>query len=144
MAKATNVINKFGKMAGWNNLTVNFLGRDLEGISELEYNDSIDLEVVRGQGAYPIGYSEGNYEAKASITLFNEEWNALQLALPPGASMSDIPPAPVVVEYEYDGYKMKDVFTCKIKGRGIAIKQGDKTVGYKSELLVLGKINWNV
>jgi len=144
MAKASSIINKFGKMAGWNSITVNMLGRDLEAINELDYNDTIDVEVVKGAGAYPIGYGEGNYEAKASISMYLEEWNALQRSLPPGMSIAEIAPFPIVVEYEYDGLKIKDVFTAKLKGRGVAVKQGDKTIAYKSDLLVLGKINWNI
>ncbi len=144
MSTASTLINKFGKMAGWNSVTVNMLGRDVEGITELEYNDTMDMEVARGQGAYPVGYGEGNYEAKASITLYNEEWNGLQKSLPPGYGMHQIAPFPIVVEYEYDGFKMKDSFVAKIKGRGIAVKQGDKTIAYKSELMVLGKVLWNI
>ncbi len=131
-------------MVGWNDAQMNFLGRDVEGIYDFEYNDSKEIEGVKGQGAYDIGYSEGNYAAKAGFSLYNEEWNAIQMALPPGASVSEIPPFPVVVEYDYDGFKMKDVFTVKIKGRGVAVKQGDKTIGYKADLVVIGKINWNV
>ncbi len=144
MSTASTIINKFGKMAGWNSITVNMLGRDVEGINELEYDDNVEMDVVRGQGMYPIGYSEGNYEAKASISLYNEEWNGLQKSLPPGHGMHQIAPFPIVVEYEYDGFKIKDTFVAKIKGRGIAVKQGDKTIAYKAELLVLGKILWNV
>ncbi len=143
MARST-IINKFGRMAGWNSIQVNMLGRDVEGITELEYNDSLDIEVARGQGAYPIGYGEGNYEAKAAISLYTEEWNALQRSLLPGMSIAEIAPFPIVVEYEYDGFKMKDVFTAKLKGRGVAVKQGDKTIAYKADLVVLGKINWNI
>ena len=144
MDKRTSIINKFGKMAGWNSVTVNMMGRDLEGINELEYNDSIDIDVIRGAGSVPVGYGEGNYEAKAAISLYLEEWNALQRSLPSGMSVAEIAPFPIVAEYEYDGFKMKDVFVVKMTGRGVAVKQGDKTIAHKSDLVVLGKINWNV
>ncbi len=144
MSAVSTLINKFGKLAGWNDVTINMLGRDVEGITDVEYDDNMDIEVARGQGAYPIGYGEGNYEAKASFTLYIEEWNALQKSLPPGASMHQIAPFPVVVEYDYNGMKMKDTFVAKIKGRGVAVKQGDKTIARKAELVVLGKILWNI
>lgn len=142
--RVSNLINKFGKLGGWNDVTMNFLGRDVEGITDLEYDDELDIETVMGQGAFPIGYGEGNYKAKASFTLYNEEWNALQMSLPAGSPMSFIAPFPVIVEYDYNGFKKKDVFTIKIKGRGVAVKQGDKTIAYKANVVVLGKINWNV
>lgn len=144
MATASAIINKFGKLAGWNSITVNMLGRDVEGITELEYNDDLEIEVVRGQGKYPIGWADGNYNAKASITLYLEEWNAIQASLPPGSHVSAIDPFPVIVEYDYGGMKMRDVITIKIKGRGVAVKQGDKTIAYKAELTVIGAILWNV
>lgn len=142
--KVSNLINKFGKLTGWNDVTMNFLGRDVEAITDLEYDDEVDIETVMGQGAFPIGYGEGNYKAKAGFTLLLEEWNAIQRALPPGSPVSMIAPFPVVVQYEYDGFVMKDVFLAKLKGRGVAVKQGDKTIGYKANVVVLGKINWNV
>jgi hypothetical protein len=59
--------------------------------------------------------------------------------------MSDIQPFDIIVEYEYEGFKMKDKIPfCKIPGRGVAVKQGDKTIGYKCDLFVGGKIGWNL
>lgn len=144
MATASTLINKFGKLAGWNSITVNMLGRDVEGITELEYNDTLELENVYGAGKFPVGFGEGNYQATAAITLYLEESNAIQRSLPPGKSMTDIAPFDIVVEYEYNGFKVKDrIHNCKIKGRGVAVKQNDKTIAYKHELLV-SHIGWNV
>ncbi len=141
---SSKLINKFGKLAGWNSITVNLLGRDVEGITELEYDDSLEMENVYGAGKAPVGYGEGNYSANAAITLYLEETNAIQRALPPGKSVTDIAPFDIVVEYEYDGFKLKDrVHNCKFKGRGVAVKQNDKTIAYKHELLV-SHIGWNV
>lgn len=142
--KVSNLINKFGKLSGWNDVTVNFLGRDVEGITDIEYDDDVDIETVMGAGGDPIGYGEGNYKAKASFTLYNEEWNAIQMSLPPGSPVSSIAPFPVIVEYDYNGMKLKDVFVAKIKGRGVAVKQGDKTIGNKANIVVLGRIGWGV
>ena len=143
--KYTTIVNKFGKMQGWNSVTVNMLGRDLEGITELEYNDTTEIEGARGAGMYFVGYGEGNYEAKCSITLFKEEVDLLQSALPKGASLSSIPAFNIVAEYDLDLAKTKDIIQyCKIKGRGVAVKQGDKTIAYKYELFVGGRILWNV
>lgn len=142
---ATTIINKFGKMAGWNSITVNFLGRDVEGISEISYDDSQEIEGARGAGAFFCGYGEGNYEAKCSVTFFVEEWNAIQMALPPGKSVGSIAPFNIIVEYEYQNFKRRDIIPyCKIKGRGVAVKQGDKTIGYKADLFVGGKIDWTI
>ena len=143
--KYTTIVNKFGKMQGWNSVTVNMLGRDVEGITELGYDDTQELEGARGAGPFFVGYGEGNYEAKASITLFKEEIDMLQSSLPKGASISSIPPFNIVVEYDRDLTKTRDIIQyCKLKGRGTEVKQGDKTIAYKFELFVGGRILWNV
>jgi len=136
--------NKFGTMVGWNKITTNMLGRDIEGITEIEYNDSVELDNAYGAGKFPIGRGEGNYTPKASITLFIEESIALQRSLVPGQHLSSINPFDITVEYEYTKLKYKDrIRNCQFKGRGVAVKQGDKTIGYKYELLP-SHIDWNV
>ena len=144
-SKYATLVNKFGLMQGWNSLTANMLGRDVEGITELGYDDSTEMEGARGAGMYFIGYTEGNYEAKCSITLFKEEIDLLQASLTKGASLTSIPPFNIVAEYSRDTVKTRDIIQyCKIKGRGIAVKQGDKTIAYKFDLFVGGRILWNV
>ena len=139
-----NLINKFGLMAGWNAITVNLLGRDVEGITELSYDDNVEIEGAPGAGMFFVGYSKGKYVAKCSITLYTEEWNAIQAALPLGSHVSDIKPFPIIVEYEYDLRKVTDIIpACMIPGRGVAVKQGDKTIAYKCDLFVGGKIETN-
>jgi hypothetical protein len=138
------IINKFGKMAGWNSVTANMLGRDVEGMTELSYNDNTEKENVYGAGSKPIGRSEGNYSAKCSITLFKEEVVALQAALGPGKSLSDIEPFDINVHYEYQGFVYIDrVRNCEFAGNGTEVKQNDKTISYKYDLLV-SHIEWNV
>lgn len=78
MARETRIINKFGVMTGWNSITANVMGRDLEGISALAYSDSETKENVYGSGKYPVGRSRGNYEPTASFTLYKEEVDALK------------------------------------------------------------------
>jgi len=143
--KYTTIVNKFGLMAGWNALTMNMLGRDVEGITELSYDDTTEMEGARGAGMYFVGYGEGNYEAKCSVTLFKEEWDAIQAALPKGGSITSIPPFDIIAEYERNLVKTTDIIQyCKFKGRGVAVKQGDKTIAYKCDLFVAGRILWNV
>lgn len=144
MATASTLINKFGKLAGWNSITINMLGRDVEGITELEYDDNVEMENAYGAGKFPVGFGEGNYSAKAAITLYLEEVNAIQRSLPPGKRLSDISPFDIVVEYEYNDIKIKDrIHNCKLPGRGVAVKQNDKTIAYKFEMLI-SHIGWNV
>jgi hypothetical protein len=140
----TVLINKFGKIAGWNSVTVRMLGRDVEGITEFEYNDSVEKENIGGAGMYPVGWGEGKYEAKASVTLSHEEIVALQQSLGPGKRLSDIAPFDIVARYEYNGFAYKDVVrNAQFFGNGRSVKQGDKSIANKFDLLV-SHIDWNV
>lgn len=139
------IINKFGKMQGWNQITWNMLGRDVEGISAIKYDDSTKKENVYGAGPYPIGRSSGNYEAKTSVTLFKEEMDAIQKALPPGKRVQDIAAFDVTVEYQMeDGSIQKDrIRNCEFTGRSVDVKQNDGTTATEYTLLV-SHIEWNV
>ncbi|MDR1172276.1 MAG: hypothetical protein LBL24_07480 [Bacteroidales bacterium] len=144
MARAKTIINKFGKLAGWNSITANMMGRDLEGITELSYDDSVEKENAYGAGMYPVGRGEGNYTAKASVTLLLEERIALQRSLPPGSRIQDIAPFDINVQYAYDGFLYRDrILNCEFTGNAVEVKQNDKTIAYKYELIV-SHIDWNV
>jgi hypothetical protein len=140
----TILINKFGKVAGWNSITLRMLGRDVEGITELSYDDSVEKESIQGAGMFPVGYGEGNYAAKASITLLQEEIIALQQSLGPGKRLTDIAPFDIVVRYEYNGFACTDViYNAQFSGNARAVKQNDKSITNKFDLLV-SHIDWNV
>jgi hypothetical protein len=141
----TTIVNKFGTMQGWNAVTANFLGRDLEGIKELSYNDSQKKENVYGAGSMPIGRGRGNYEAKASITLLKEEVDAIKRSLPAGKTIIDIAPFDIVVEYQTDnGAILKDrIRNVEFMGDGVDVKQNDMTIDRKYELLI-SHVEWNV
>lgn len=141
----STIINKFGVMQGWNSVTANIMGRDLEGITELSYSDSQKKENVYGAGKYPIGRGRGNYQAKASITLLKEEVDGLKMVLPAGKTIQDIAPFDMVVEYETEsGVIKKDrIRSCEFVGDGIEVKQDDLTIATKYELLI-SHIEWNI
>ena len=140
--KAT-IINKFGRIIGWNNLTFNFYGRDIEGITELEYDDEQEKDNEYGAGKYPQGQSEGNYKPKASVTLYSEEIVAIQSSLPPGLRIQDVPPVPMTAAYERNGVITKDILqNVSFKNIGKAVKQGDGKITHKCDLL-LSHIDWN-
>lgn len=140
----TTIINKFGKLIGWNEIKLNLLGRDVEGITEIEYDDELEIENIYGAGRMPIGEGEGNYNAKASITLMIEEQLGILESLPPGKRIQDIPAFPISVTYEVNGKVFKDrIKNVRIKNNGRAVKQNDKTIAFKYDLKV-SHISWNV
>ncbi|MDR0729928.1 MAG: hypothetical protein LBF19_07405 [Prevotellaceae bacterium] len=140
----TTIINKFGKMAGWNSVQLNMLGRDVEGITEIAYDDSVEKENIMGAGAFPVGRGEGNYAAKCSITLYHEEIVALQRSLGPLRRLTDIAPFDISVSYEYGGFIYKDrIRNREFKSNARSIKQNDKSISNQFELIV-SHIDWNI
>jgi len=138
------LVNKFGKMAGWNSATCNLFGRDLEGISELGYDDNVEVEAVKGAGQMPIGYADGDYTANCSMNLFAEEVSAILDSMPQGKRLSDAVPTDFIVQYEYNGKIRTDILrNFRITGLGKEIKQGDKVIGQKVTTFCT-HIDWNV
>lgn len=137
-----SVINKFGTMQGWTCITLNMLGRDVEGISKIAYDDTQSKENVMGAGAYPIGRSRGNYEAKSTLGLYKEEVDAIQASLPSGKRLQDIAPFDIVVQYDIDGTIKKDIIhNCEFTNRAVDVSQGDGTISTDHELII-SHITW--
>ena len=138
------VINKFGKLVGWSDVDITIYGRKLEGITAISYSDDVSIEPAPGAGRMPVGYEEGNYTAKASITVYKDEIIALLKSLPKGTRVQDLEAVPVPVVYKYHGEIYKDVLqNVKIKNNGTDLTQGSG----KSEVqldLFLTHIEWNV
>lgn len=141
----TTITNKFGTMQGWNNITANMLGRDLEGITQIAYDDNQGKENVYGAGGFAVGRARTNYEANCSLTLYKEERDALQLSLPPGKRIQDIAPFDIVVVYEReDGIIQRDIIhNCEFTNNGVDINQADGTIATQLTLIV-SHISWNV
>lgn len=140
----TIIVNKFGTVQGWSNITFNMLGRDVEGISKIAYDDNLTKENVYGAGNMPIGRSRGNYEAKASITLLKEENDALVNSLPPGKRLQDVAPFDIPVKYEIDGViKFHIIRNVEFTNNSVDVSQGDGSIAVDHELIV-SHIDWNV
>lgn len=143
MPKVPKLINAFGRMAGWNSVTMNIYGRDVEGISELGYDDEVDKELIYGAGRMPIGVGEGDYKAKMTLKLYQEEVIAIMDVLPPTIRMQDIIPVDITVQYEYNFRVYKDIIrNVEIKKIGKAVKKGDKIVEQAIEV-ICSHIDWN-
>ena len=138
--------NYLGKLTGWNQTTINLLGRDVVGTDEFEYDDNTDKENAYGAGGMPIGWVEKNYEAKFSLSLYNEEQQAIQAALPPGKRFQDIEPFDAVVQYAHPstGRIITDIIhNCQFTGRTKSGKNDQGKMVHKHEMLV-SHITWGI
>ena len=144
MGLERRITNRFGTLLGWNNITVTILGRDVDGITDVEYSDETGIELEWGAGDTPVGHAMGKYTAKASISLLVEELIALQKSLPPLMRLSDIPAFDITVEYVKDVHVVTDrIVSCRIKGNGRTIKQGDGKIIQKLDLVPI-EIQYNI
>lgn len=145
MAQANEIVNKFGKMQGWNCITINFLGRDVEAVGKIAYDDTVPKENVYGKGKYPIGRKEGNYAGTFKLSLYKEEADAIDLSMPPGMRWQDIAAFPVVVDYETNsGVILTDVINdAEFQDRGVEVAQGDGSIMREYDMII-STIDWNV
>lgn len=143
----TIIVNSFGKLTGWNSITLRLFGRDVVGIRRVQYNDEQAITNAYGAGKMPVGEEEGNYSATAAIDLLNEEVFAIQNALPPGMRIQDIPPFDIVVQYEYGAtnlLKRTDIIhNCRFTNNGVEVNQGDGSI-VRSFTLKTSHISHNV
>ncbi|TWP31233.1 hypothetical protein ETU08_01770 [Apibacter muscae] len=145
MANADHLVNNFGVMTGWNNVTVNLLGRDVVGITSLTYKDNHEKVNAYGAGRMPVGRGYKKYSAEASITLYKEEVDALKAALVPGARIQDIAMFDITVEYARpSGYIQRDrVYNAEFTNDGVEITNEDGTISIQYTLIIT-HIGWDI
>ena len=127
----SKLINKFGSIAGWNQIVFNLGGHNVEGIKEFSYSDEVEHENIYGAGGYPIGQGSGNYSAKGSMTLLMEEVLGMQNSLPKGTRLQSVV-ASATVHYIYQDKVYKDrISNIRLIGNGREAKNGDKELTVK-------------
>jgi hypothetical protein len=139
MAQGTTVINRFGTLVGWNRAKVVFGGRTFEGITEIEYEEIHDGKGAKGAGGYDVGFEEGDINANASISLFQEEVMAIQNSLPPGKKFTDMDFQDIPVVFRLpSGEIYKDVLRNAkwLKNTGVNVKTGDGKIVTKFPLYI--------
>lgn len=138
------IVNKFGTLIGWKAITFNLMGRDVEGITEIEYDDSMDINNEYAAGDMPIGESEGNYQAKGSVSVLMEEHVAMLRSLPKGTRLQNVSIPAIPVIYGIADVMTKDVLNnCRFTGTGRSVKQGDGKIVMKLDMKI-SHVDWNV
>jgi len=128
MANETALIN--GEAYVWNNIKVTLLGRTLEGITAVKYDDKQDKANNPGGGKLPVTRGQGKYEATCSLTLQLEEIQALQLALPAKKRLMDISRFNIVVSYLTEDQRViiDTIRGCEFMDNGRDVKSGDMVI----------------
>lgn len=119
-----------GLAMSWASATINVLGRDVVGVTGINYDDETQMEDLYGAGQMPVARAEGQYKANASIVLRVEEIVAIQNAAPNGR-LQDIPPFDIVVKYipkDASTIVTDIIKNCQFMTNGRAVKTGDKSI----------------
>lgn len=133
-----------GTQHSWASVRINMLGRTLTGVTRIDYDDNVNIENQYGSGQFPDHQGVGNYEAKASIELYQHEMVAMQQAAA-GARIQQIPPFDIVVTYLPTGsaQAVTDVIkNVRIKTNVRSLSQGD-TMSKVPLDLVCSHIDWD-
>lgn len=133
-----------GQQHSWSSIEVRMLDNIVTGITSVNYDDSVMKENHYGAGDFPVHRGRGKYEAKASLTLYNYEVEAIIAALPRGRRLQDVPAFDIVVSYLDDS---NDIIThvvrnCEFNTNTRGINQGDTKIEVSLDL-ICSHIEWN-
>lgn len=122
----------------WKDLSINILGRVLNGVTGLKYSEKTDIAPVYGRGQKPIALQSGNMSFEGEITLLQSEAIALQnAAKAAGKRVSQIS-FDIVASYAIDTTINTDIVKgVKISDFEKALKQGDKNMEIAFKFMAL-------
>lgn len=82
----------------WGQVVISALGNAFVGVEKISYEDMQEMELNYGAGNYAIGMGFGKIDVKGSITLFQEELEALASAAP-NRNLREIPNFDITVTF---------------------------------------------
>ena len=114
-------------------IRVNILGRELEGIRGVEYGANKEHFNIHGRGNKPVSMGRGKKDSEpGSLTILQSEFEAIQAALPRGKDPCDIDPFPMVIAYAPEsGVVVTDIVpNCRIMRwkKGMTTEDGFMTI----------------
>lgn len=95
MANNRALVNGVGY--SWVDISVNILGRTLEGIVSLNSAYSRLKENTKGRGKKAVERVRGSEDFVCSMGVTKKESAAIQNSLPPGTKLTDIKPFPIII-----------------------------------------------
>ncbi len=135
---ATPLIN--GVQYSWASIKFNMLGRTITGITSVNYAQDREKMDNSGAGDQPDHRTYGPRKAKADITLYQYEVDAIIAAAKNQGipDILDIPPFDLVVVYQATSTspaRTDIVRNCEFTTNGIDVKQGDMKSEQKMPLI---------
>lgn len=128
-----------GKAWGFASIRLSALGNtNIEGFTALEYKTTTEKTPVYGAGHKPLGMGRGNTNFEGSITLLQEELQALRAAAPNG-DITEIPLFDMQValaDKPTDNAIVHTLRGCSFKEDGLTANSGDAQLSIQIPLFI--------
>lgn len=127
----------------WANIEIRAGGAVREGVTEINYSESIERAKARGTGRRPKGITDGTYDVdSADMTMNFEEWLLLRNDLAKGGKGYMRQEFNIEVAFSDDAGNVHQdqLKTVRLKKVGRAFKQGNEPLQIKLDLDVLEPI----
>lgn len=134
-----------GKRFDWGDVDLHIPGLNLD-IDEISYGDEQKKENVYGLGRKPKGYTKGNYEPNAKMSLSREDFgNLIEYCKKKNIKPYDLQFEKIAVSYANDSNPMMVDTLSKVSIAKLDAKatQNDGVLKIPIDLHVGGVINWN-
>lgn len=139
MANQRALVNGVGY--SWVDISVNILGRTLEGIISISSSYSQLKENTKGRGTKAVERVRGAEECTGSLVITKKESAAIQNSLPKGKKFTDIKPFPIMIAIvNEENLPVSEAWTmCEFTGKSSTYES--TTAGLVDELeLIIGDI----
>jgi hypothetical protein len=129
------------KQYGWNDISVNILGRTVKGLVSIEYGIKAEKKYVYGKGSNPLSIQSGNKEYSGEIELLQSEFEGVLGAVK--AVDKDFDLTDIAFDIVWSFAVNTKIQTRIIKGVEIedysnSMKQGDVSMPVKLKFKCLG------
>jgi len=110
----------------WESLLITIQGHPIYGVSNINFNDSMEMEFEYGTGVYPVGRKYGKYSVSGSITLSLGEASLLERASVSGL-VQNLPMFDIQLIFTPLNQipKIVVLHNCKIMNNGVDLSQND-------------------
>lgn len=131
-----------GRRYSFSSIEVDVNGRKYTGVKSISYNDGLDPGMARGTSPIPLGHTEGDYEAEASMTMFRAEFDTMLSQLGDGYGEVSFP---ITATYAAQGQPTVTdrLPAVRIKKVTNSNEQGNDPTEVELELVVMTPIERN-
>lgn len=131
---------------GYNDLTVQMLGRPIIGLRGIKFKESQEKENIYGRGKKPVSRSRGRVSFEGELKVLHSELIALLQAQGNGRSILTISPFDIVVVFAPEDGGQVTTYILKyveFTESEIDVNEGDMMTEHTLPIII-GDVEWNV